>query len=58
MWWVFLIVSLASIPLSVEMARERERSSKVWFWVAFAFGPLALLVLALLGQSKRSVPAN
>jgi hypothetical protein len=40
------------------MAQERERSSKVWFWVAFAFGPLALLVLALLGQSKRSVPAN
>jgi hypothetical protein len=58
MWWLILIVSLASIPLSAEMARERERSPRVWFWIAFLVGPLAPLVLLLLGQAKRSVPAN
>ena len=41
MWWLIFIVSLASIPLSAEMARERERSSRIWFWIAFFVGPLA-----------------
>jgi hypothetical protein len=58
MWWLIFIVSLASIPLSTEMARERERSSRIWFWIAFFVGPLAPLVLLLLGQAKRSVPAS
>jgi hypothetical protein len=58
MWWLILILSLASIPLSAEMARERERSSRMWFWIAFFVGPLAPLVLLFLGQAKRSVPAS
>jgi hypothetical protein len=58
MWWFIIIVSIASMPLAAEMARERERSPKVWFWIAFLVGPLAPLVLLLLGQAKRSVPAN
>jgi hypothetical protein len=59
MWsWIIVIVSLALIPLSVEMARERRRSPKVWFWIALLVGPLAPLALLLFGQPKRSVPAN
>jgi hypothetical protein len=27
-WWIFVIVSIASIPLAGEMARERNRPSK------------------------------
>jgi hypothetical protein len=58
MSWLFLILCFASIPLSTEMARERDRSPKVWFWTAFLVGPLAPLALLLLGQAKRSVPAH
>jgi hypothetical protein len=52
------IVFFASIPLASEMARERGRSRQVWFWVAFLAGPLAPLALFLLGDSRRSIPAN
>jgi hypothetical protein len=58
MWWLIVIVAIASIPLSVEMARVRERSPRLWFWMAFLVGPLAPLMLLLLGQAKRSVPAT
>jgi hypothetical protein len=58
MWWFIVIVSLAWIPLSAELVRERERSPRVRFWIASLVGPLAPLVLLLLGQAKRSVPAN
>ena len=55
---LILIVSIASIPLAVEMARERGRSSKVWFWIAFLVGPLAPLALLFLGDARRRAPAN
>lgn len=58
MWWSIIIVSIASMPLAAEMARKRERSPRSWFWIAFLVGPLAPLVLLLLGQARRSVPAN
>jgi hypothetical protein len=45
-----LIVSIGSIPLAVRMARLRARSPRVWFWIAFLVGPLALLVLVMLGR--------
>jgi hypothetical protein len=54
---IFLIVSLASIPLAGAMARERNRPSKTWLWIAVAVGPLAPLALLLLGD-KRPAPAN
>src|SRR5580692_787258 len=41
MWCLIFIVSVASIPLATEMARERARSPRVWFWVAALAGPLA-----------------
>ena len=46
---VIVIVSLGSIPLAVSMARTRARSPRLWFWIAFLVGPLAPLLLALLG---------
>jgi hypothetical protein len=58
MSWFIVIVSLLSIPLSAEMAQEHERSPRAWAWIAAMVGPLAPLLLLLLGQAKRSVPAN
>ena len=56
-WWIFVIVSFASIPLAGAMARERNRPSKRWLWIAFVVGPFAPLALAVLGD-KRPTPAN
>jgi len=56
--WLVFIVSIASIPLATEMARERARSPRAWFWIAFLAGPLAPLALLLLGDAKRSAPAS
>jgi hypothetical protein len=58
MYWFIVIVSLISIPLSAAMAEERERSPRAWAWTAAVIGPLAPLLLLLLGQAKRSAPAN
>jgi hypothetical protein len=58
MMWVFVAICFLSIPLASEMARERGRSRKFWFWAAFLAGPLAPIALLLLGDSRRSVPAN
>ena len=41
-WSIFIfIVFVASIPVATEMARERGRSRRFWFWIAFFAGPLA-----------------
>jgi ABC-type iron transport system FetAB permease component len=58
MSWLIVIVSLASVALAVEMARERARSQKLWFWIAFLVGPLAPLALLILGQARDRVSAN
>jgi hypothetical protein len=58
MWWLVLIVSIASIPLAAAMARERARSPGVWFWVAFLVGPLAPLALLVLGDAKHAASAH
>ena len=57
-FWLFVIISLGSIPLAGAMARERNRSSRAWFWVAVAVGPLAPLLLLLLGHARRPAAAN
>jgi hypothetical protein len=56
-YWLFVIVSIASIPLAGAMARERNRPSKRWLWIAVAVGPFAPLVLAALGD-KRPAPTS
>jgi len=50
MWWLICIISIASIPLAAEMARERARSPRAWFWIAFLVGPFAPLALLVLGN--------
>lgn len=57
-WWVVQLLLLATIPLSAEMARERLRSPRAWAWTAVLIGPLAPLMLAVLGDAKRPAPAN
>lgn len=57
-YWLFVIVSIGSILLAGAMARERNRSSKRWLWVAVAVGPLAPLVLLILGDAKRPASAS
>jgi len=49
-YWVFVIVTIGSIPLAGAMARERNRPSRRWLWIAVAVGPLAPLALLLLGD--------
>jgi ABC-type iron transport system FetAB permease component len=57
-WSIFVfIVFLASVPLATEMARERRRSRKLWFWIAFVGGPAAPLALLVLGD-RRDREAN
>ncbi len=51
-WWLFVIVSIGSIPLAGAMARERNRSSRRWLWIAVAVGPFAPLALAILGDIR------
>jgi hypothetical protein len=58
MWWLFMILSLASIPLSAEMAEERGRSARHWAWIAAMIGPFAPLLLLLFRRRKRAVLAN
>jgi len=58
MSWLFVIVSIASIPLAGAMARERARSPRVWLWIAALVGPLAPLALLILGKTRRRAPAS
>jgi hypothetical protein len=51
-YWVFVIVMLGSIPLAGAMARERDRPSKRWLWIAVAVGPIAPLLLLVLGDRR------
>lgn len=57
-FWLFVIISIASIPLAGAMARERNRSSKKWLWIAVAVGPLAPLVLLILGDATNRASAS
>jgi hypothetical protein len=50
MAWLIFIVSIGSIPLAGAMAGERNRPSRRWLWIAVVVGPLAPLVLLVLGD--------
>jgi hypothetical protein len=52
--WVFLLV--ACMALSGWIAERRGRSVKLWCWMAFIFGPVAALVVALLPSAPLSSP--
>jgi hypothetical protein len=57
-YWLFVIISIGSIPLAGAMARERNRSSRRWLWAAVAVGPLAPLALVIIGDAKRPAVTN
>ena len=57
-FWLFVIISIGSIPLAGAMARERNRPSGKWLWIAVAVGPVAPLVLLILGEAKRPASAG
>jgi hypothetical protein len=58
MYWLICLVSIISIPLAAEMARERNRSPRAWFWIGAIVGPFAPAALLLLGQAKQPAPVN
>jgi hypothetical protein len=49
-WLIFQLLALATVPAAYDMARDRGRSTTAWLWMASIFGPLALLVLLVLGK--------
>lgn len=57
-FWLFVIISIGSIPLAGAMARERNRPSGKWLWIAAAIGPLAPLALLILRDAKRPASAD
>jgi len=57
-WWVVQLLLFATIPLAAEMAQERQRSPRRWAWTAVLIGPLAPVMLALLGDARREAAAG
>ncbi|MET4802663.1 hypothetical protein ABIA96_005264 [Bradyrhizobium sp. LB11.1] len=57
-FWLFVIISIASIPLAGAIACERNRPSRKWLWIAATVGPLAPLALLILGDAKRPASGN
>jgi hypothetical protein len=49
---IIALVSVASMPVAYNMARDRGRSTKAWLDLAMLFGPLALLALLILGKRR------
>jgi hypothetical protein len=60
--WIIELISIASMPATYDMARERGRSPRAWLYVALIIGPLALLALLVLGKrdskAKHPAPVN
>jgi peptidoglycan/LPS O-acetylase OafA/YrhL len=57
LWSLFIfVIFVGSIPLATAMARERGRSRRFWFWIAFIVGPLAPAVLLVLGDRRDGEP--
>lgn len=51
---IIALVSVASMPVAYNMARNRGRSTEAWLGTAMLFGPLALLALLILGKRRAS----
>jgi hypothetical protein len=49
---IIALVSIASMPVAYNMARDRGRSTEAWLGTTMIFGPLALLALLILGKSR------
>jgi hypothetical protein len=53
-WLIITLVTIASMPVAYDMARNRGRSTGAWLGTAMIFGPLALLALLTLGKRSAS----
>jgi len=51
---IILIVLSLLAWLGHEMAKTRNRNPKLWAVLCFAFGLIAVVVLALIGKSSKS----
>ena len=48
---VLLVALLLCIPLAGRMAVRRDRSAKLWMWLAAFLGPVPLAVLAFVPKT-------
>lgn len=55
--WIPFILVFATISGAIcrEMAESRGRRRDAWFWIGFLLGPLAILVLALIGKTQAQI---
>ncbi len=51
-WLIITIVSIASMPVAYDMARDRGRSTEAWLGTAMIIGPLGLLALLIPGKRR------
>jgi NO-binding membrane sensor protein with MHYT domain len=49
---VLVFALLLCVPLAGRMAVRRDRSAKLWMWLAAFLGPLPLAVLALIPKAR------
>lgn len=57
-WLILQLLAIAAMPAAFDMAQDRGRLTHRWLWVTLMIGPLALVLLAMLGRAVRAVPAN
>ena len=53
---VLLVASLLCIPLAGRMAARRDRSAKLWMWLAAFLGPIPIAVLAFIPKTRDGTP--
>ena len=51
---IAVLTMLVSMPLAGRMANTRHRSFRAWVWATALIGPLALLILCLLGNRRQT----
>jgi O-antigen ligase len=51
--FVVLLGLLLCIPLAGRMAVRRDRSAKLWMWLAAFLGPVPLAVLAFVPKTRQ-----
>ena len=47
-----LVVATVSGAICRELAESRGRRRITWFWMGFLLGPLAILVIAVMGKTQ------
>ena len=49
---VLIFALLMCVPLAGRMAVRRDRSAKLWMWLAAFFGPVPIAVLAFIPKPR------